>query len=321
VRIHHLNCISTCPIGGALMDGRTLGLRGRLTCHCLLLETESGLVLVDTGLGLLDVSMARKRLSRFFLFLVRPEFRAEMTAHRQIQRLGLRPEDVRHIVLTHLDFDHAGGLDDFPGAAVHLLADERDAAVARRTLLDRMRYRPAQWSTQPSWIAYPSGGERWFGFEGAQPVVGLKEEVLFVPLIGHTLGHAGVAVRSDGGWLLLAGDAYFYHREMDPARPTCTPGLRFYQFMRAAREPATAARAAPGAQPGGEARVLSRCRGVRAHQRTKPCCAGRSPGEGRARAPAVDPRFGRGGALAAHSRAGRLVTTSHPGAGTLPPAA
>ncbi|WP_437958390.1 MBL fold metallo-hydrolase [Sorangium sp. So ce119] len=232
MRIHHLNCISTCPIGGALMDGQTLGLRGRLTCHCLLLETDSGLVLVDTGLGLLDVSMARKRLSRFFLFLVRPELRAEMTAHRQIQRLGFRPEDVRHIVLTHLDFDHAGGLDDFPSAEVHLLADERDAAFARRTLLDRMRYRPAQWSTQASWIAYPSdGGERWFGFEGARAVGGLKEEVLFVPLVGHTLGHAGVAVRSDGGWLLLAGDAYFYHREMDPARPRCTPGLRFYQVM------------------------------------------------------------------------------------------
>jgi hypothetical protein len=40
-----------------------------------------------------------------------------------------------------------------------------------------------------------------------------------------------VAVRGDDGWLLLAGDAYFYHREMDAERPRCTPGLRFYQTM------------------------------------------------------------------------------------------
>jgi hypothetical protein len=36
MRIHHLNAISTCPVGGALTDGRTFGLRGRLACHCLL---------------------------------------------------------------------------------------------------------------------------------------------------------------------------------------------------------------------------------------------------------------------------------------------
>lgn len=52
-----------------------------------------------------------------------------------------------------------------------------------------------------------------------------------MPLIGHTFGHAGVAVRSGSGWILLAGDAYFYWAEMDLARPRCTPGLRFYQFM------------------------------------------------------------------------------------------
>ena len=33
------------------------------------------------------------------------------------------------------------------------------------------------------------------------------------------------------GWLLLAGDAYFYHDEMDPESPRCTPGMRFYQRM------------------------------------------------------------------------------------------
>jgi glyoxylase-like metal-dependent hydrolase (beta-lactamase superfamily II) len=52
-----------------------------------------------------------------------------------------------------------------------------------------------------------------------------------IPLVGHTLGHMGVAVESGGRWLLLASDAYFYREEMDLDRPRCTPGLRFYQWM------------------------------------------------------------------------------------------
>ena len=71
-----------------------------------------------------------------------------MTAARQIERLGFRAADVRHIVLTHLDFDHAGGLDDFPRAAVHMLAAERDYALQQKTWMDRQRFRPQQWSTQ-----------------------------------------------------------------------------------------------------------------------------------------------------------------------------
>jgi glyoxylase-like metal-dependent hydrolase (beta-lactamase superfamily II) len=232
MRIHHLNCISTCPLGGALMDGRTVGLRGRLTCHCLLLETPRGLVLIDTGFGLRDVANPFARLSRFFLLLVRPELRVEMTAIRQIQRLGFDPQDVSDIVLTHLDFDHAGGMDDFPRAKVHLMSRERDAALAQRTLLDRMRYRPAQWSTRANWVTYPmDSGERWFGFEGARGIPGFEDELLLIPLVGHTFGHAGVALKQSAGWHLLAGDAYFYHRELDLDRRRCTPGLRFYQWM------------------------------------------------------------------------------------------
>ena len=52
-----------------------------------------------------------------------------------------------------------------------------------------------------------------------------------VPLPGHTLGHAGIAVRTTDGWVLNAGDAYFYRRELDLDRRRCTPGLRFYQTM------------------------------------------------------------------------------------------
>jgi glyoxylase-like metal-dependent hydrolase (beta-lactamase superfamily II) len=232
MRVHHINCITSCPLGGALMDGHSRALRGRLTCHCLLVEASDSLVLVDTGFGLRDVADPPSRISRFFLFLNAPEFREEMTAVRQIRRMGFDPRDVRHIVLSHLDFDHAGGLDDFPHATVHLLDVEREAALARRTLLDRMRYRPQQWSTRPNWRVYTTHeGERWNGFARVSQLDGLPPEIVMVPLRGHTFGHAGIAVRRENDWLLQAADAYFYHHEMDPERPRCTPGLRFYQAM------------------------------------------------------------------------------------------
>jgi glyoxylase-like metal-dependent hydrolase (beta-lactamase superfamily II) len=216
------------------MDHRTAGVltRGHLACHCVLVEAGEELVLVDTGFGLRDVASPRSRLSPFFLGLVAPELREEMTAIRQIERLGLDPRDVRHIVLTHLDFDHAGGLDDFPWARVHLLELERQHAFERKTWLDRQRFRPEQWSTRDNWHVYRADrGETWLGLDGVQRLSGLPPELLIVPLIGHTFGHAGVAIRCRPEWLLLAGDAYFFHAEMDPDRPWCTPGLRFYQTM------------------------------------------------------------------------------------------
>ncbi len=232
MRIHHLNCISTCPLGGALMDGRSASLRGRLACHCLLVETDGDLVLVDTGFGTHDVRDPRGRLSGFFLGLLAPDFREELTAVRQVQALGFDPRDVRHIVLTHLDFDHAGGISDFPQATVHLLGTERGVAKAQRSWLDRQRYRPQQWQQHTMWREYRAeAGEQWFGFARVRQLDGLPPEILLVPLAGHTLGHAGVAIRAGGTWVLQAGDAYFHHGEMDPARPHCTPGLRFYQWM------------------------------------------------------------------------------------------
>jgi len=233
MRIHHLNCVTMCPPGGRLMDGRA-GFLGpaALTCHCLLLETDRGLVMIDTGFGLNDVMEPTPRLSKFFLATCRPALNEGQTAVRQLARLGFAAEDVRHIVLTHLDFDHAGGLDDFPNAKIHLLDAEQQAAFSQATALDRGRYRPRQWHSRGRWVTYPSNtGEPWFGFDCVRELEGLPPEILLVPLFGHTLGHAGVALLQKDHWLLHAGDAYFYHQEMNPKRPRCTPGLRFYQWM------------------------------------------------------------------------------------------
>lgn len=231
MRIHHLNCGTFCPVGGSLMDGTTRGPLGRLVCHCLLLETDRGLVLIDTGLGLKDTREPYPRLSRFYLNLLNVQLNPEETAIRQVQRLGFAPEDVRHIVLTHLDFDHAGGLEDFPQATVHLMTAELDAAQRRRRgFVAERRYRPDQWDDVTRWRRYEPGGEPWYGFNAVRGLDGLPPEILLVPLPGHTWGHAGIAIDAGGHWLLHAGDAYFYRGEMDAQRH-CTPGLRAYQRL------------------------------------------------------------------------------------------
>jgi glyoxylase-like metal-dependent hydrolase (beta-lactamase superfamily II) len=232
-RIHHLNCVSSSPFGGVFVDGSTrIDVHAHLTSHCLLIETDGGLVLVDTGYGLRDVAAPRSRLSPFFLELLRPELQEEMTAIRQIQRLGFRAHDVRHVVLTHLDFDQAGGLDDFPNATVHLLREEMLSATAQSTPLDRLRYRPQQWGNRDRWRAYePVSGDTWMGFACVRDLSGIDAELLLVPLPGHTHGHAGVAVRRDGDWLFCAGDAYFHRHELDLEHPHGTPGLALFQAM------------------------------------------------------------------------------------------
>jgi len=221
-----------CPYGGRLM-GKPADDPGpaRMTCHCLLLETDRGLVLVDTGLGREDIQAPQTRLSRFFVGLMRPRLDVDETAVRQIELLGFSPRDVRHIVLTHLDFDHAGGLTDFPHAKVHLLADEAHAAQQRVGAIARGRYRPLQWTMAGSWQTYAPGGEARFGLASVRDLVGLGPEILLVPLVGHTAGHAGVAVQADDGWLLHAGDAYFFHAEMNTNNVRCPLGLRAYQAM------------------------------------------------------------------------------------------
>lgn len=232
MKIHYLKCGTDCPLGGPLFDGASHGPLATIPCSAQLIETDDGLVLVDTGYGVNDVVHTHPRLSRFFHGLLNIRFRMEETAIYQIQQLGFSARDVRHIVLTHLDFDHAGGLEDFPEARVHVMEAEREAAERKRQgFIARRRYRPSQWDQVRDWRTYAQGGEPWFGFDCVRQLEGLPPEILMVPLPGHTFGHAGVAIDTGHGWVLNAGDAYFYRGEMDLEHTRCTPGLRGYQML------------------------------------------------------------------------------------------
>lgn len=246
MKVHHLDLCTMCPYGGRIVSGGTASLlsEGELVCHALLVESNDGLVLVDTGVGLDDVRSPMKRLGAGFVLLARPRLREEDTALRQIERLGFTRADVRHVVVTHLDVDHAGGIPDFPDAQIHVHRAELAAALEPRTFNEKQRYRRVHLQGDPRWELHEGGGDRWFGFESARAI---GDDVVMIPLHGHTRGHCAVAVRAPSGsrheWLLHCGDGYFFHQEVDDP-PQCPVGLRIFQRTMAVDDAARRSNAA-----------------------------------------------------------------------------
>jgi len=196
--VHHLNCgILHAPPNPAA------------SCHCLLLDHGGRLTLIDTGIGLEDVANPLERVGRPAIEGAGFQFHERLTAARQVEQLGFKAADVADVVLTHGDPDHAGGLADFPAAAVHVSAEELAQFHGGNG-----RYSPAQFAHGPRWVTHGTSAERWFGLEARRVAVAAGAEVLLVPLFGHTLGHCGVAVRAGGRWLLHVGDAYYLRAEL-----------------------------------------------------------------------------------------------------------
>ncbi|MET7679646.1 MBL fold metallo-hydrolase [Streptomyces sp. NPDC005423] len=207
MKVHHLNCGTMRPPGT------------HLVCHVLLIETPAaGLVLVDSGYGLDDVAEPRRRLGPT-RHLVRPVLRPEETAAEQVERLGFHRTDVRHIVITHFDVDHIGGLSDFPEATVHATAAEVLGAVTSPSRRERTRFRPAQWAHGPKLVEHSATGERWRDFAAAKELTDISPGIVLVPLPGHTRGHTCVAVDTGPRWILHTGDAFYHHGTLDGRSP------------------------------------------------------------------------------------------------------
>ena len=215
MKIHHLNCGSFCPLTHPILNRAIPELdRFNLVCHCLLIESESGLILVDTGLGLADVKNHERFKSNFmFNQLAKPKLDPDETAFIQVTKLGFNPRDVKHIIATHFDSDHIGGLSDFPEATIHLSKVEWDAAQNPQTSREKARYSRLRWEQNQKVKTYEAVGDHWHGFKKVQNLNGPDKSIQLVSLPGHTKGHVGVLIEGQSD-LFFAGDAFLLETQL-----------------------------------------------------------------------------------------------------------
>lgn len=199
VNIHHLNCVRiVSPINDNVCG------------HCILVQENDQLILIDTGLGLADHQNPNERIGQQLAEMVGYRFSEDLTALRQIENLGLDPSNVTDCIISHMDNDHIGGLTDFPQATVHLGIEEFESFSSGNP-----RYLTLPLAHNPKVKTYGSSNEKWFGFEARKINTGTDTEIYLIPLFGHTSGHCGVALNANSKWIFYVADAYYMRIELN----------------------------------------------------------------------------------------------------------
>jgi glyoxylase-like metal-dependent hydrolase (beta-lactamase superfamily II) len=166
------------------------------------MRNEERLLLVDTGF---NQDMADKRHRT----LLRSPAQA-------LALLGITPESVREIVITHLHNDHVGTFEEYPNARFHLQDDEMAFATGRYMCCDRFS-RPYEVDHVAGMVRLVYQDRVAFHRGDAQIAPGISVHRIG----GHTAGLQCVRVHTARGWVVLASDASHYYEHFEKRR--CFP--------------------------------------------------------------------------------------------------
>jgi glyoxylase-like metal-dependent hydrolase (beta-lactamase superfamily II) len=201
------------------------------TTVALIEHSSRGLLLFDTGV----TPRLRHLLKRFpdhlFSNLFSVETDYETTAVHQLRTLGIRPDEIRHLVLSHFHSDHIAGVNDFPEARIFFSAEEYRAmcglsrigrlrhAFVPELLPSDLVHRRAEPGSETELVALGPGfrGRDLFG-DGS---------LFLVPLPGHSLGHQGLFVPDYRGkaWFFV-GDAAHLSSSIRDGTPPVALGAK-----------------------------------------------------------------------------------------------
>ena len=178
-----------------------------LPIYAWVIEHPEGIVVVDTG------ETARATEPGYFPWWhpyyrlnVRTWVRPEEEIGPQLEALGIKPTDIRWVVLTHLHTDHAGGLQHFPKVEIVVSLTEYQQASGLGGRING--YLPNRW---PEWFDphLIDFAPQPFGPFPSSYTLTQAGDVVLVPTMGHTAGHLSVIVQDGNMSIFLAGDTSY----------------------------------------------------------------------------------------------------------------
>ena len=165
-----------------------------------LLRREDQVILVDTGYEEAE-AQARDRPIR-------------LDPRAALAPFSLDPGAITDVIVTHLHYDHAGGLHLFPNARLHLQAAEMAYATGPCMCHDTLRMPFTAGHVCEAVRRLYAGQVRFYDGDGQ-----IAEGVTVHCIGGHSRGLQAVRVRTQAGWMVLASDAAHYYENVLTGKP------------------------------------------------------------------------------------------------------
>jgi N-acyl homoserine lactone hydrolase len=198
----------------------------------LLIEHTEGWILYDTGFGLNYDAFLNQFPHNILRHLTQVQTSRESAIATQIQAIGLTPNDIQWIVVSHLHHDHAGGLQDFPQAKIVVTKKEWDEGHQGRFFSRLFRgYIGEQYYAVQNRLQL-------IHMEALDPDEGFPHVYDFfqdgslklLDTSGHTAGHLSLLITLPSGTKMLAvGDAAY---TVENYRQLKRPGWRIRAFIK-----------------------------------------------------------------------------------------
>ena len=164
------------------------------------IRNETRTILVDTGY---DTEEAGRRGRPITLHPV-----------EALAQIGIGPEEIDEVIVTHLHYDHAGCLDSFPNAVFHIQSAEMAYATGPCMCMSALQM-PFSVQHVVAMVRHVYSGRVVFHEGDAQIAPGVTVHAVG----GHSKGLMSVRVKTEGGWLCLASDAAHFYENFLARKP------------------------------------------------------------------------------------------------------